>query len=49
MSLVDQRLQEKPCKTDPVCLTTFFGSLALLFVAAPVVVWGVELLFSAIR
>lgn len=49
MSLADQRLHEKPCKTDPVCLTAFFGSIALMFLAAPVVVWAVEAVAGAIR
>ncbi len=49
MSLADQRLDAQPCKTDATCLATFFGGLGLLFVAAPVVVWGVGMVFNLIR
>ena len=49
MSLVDQRLDAKPCKTDATCLATFFGGLAALFVAAPLVVWGVEFVVGLVR
>ncbi|MES2033941.1 MAG: hypothetical protein V4466_07185 [Pseudomonadota bacterium] len=49
MSLADQRLNAKPHKADATCLATFFGGLALLFVAAPVVVWGVDIVTSLLR
>lgn len=49
MSLADQRLDAKPCKTDATCLATFFGGLALLFVAAPLVVWGVDMVLHIVR
>jgi|GEM_PF-4663956 len=49
MSLADQRLDAKPCKTDATCLATFFGALAALFVAAPIVVWGVDVVTSLVR
>lgn len=48
MSLADQRLDAKPCKTDATCVATFFGSLALLFVVAPLVVWGVNAVWTMI-
>lgn len=49
MSLADQRLNAEPHKADATCLATFFGGLALLFVVAPLVIWGAEMLFSALR
>lgn len=49
MSLADQRLDATPCKTDATCLATFFGGLAALFVAAPLVVWGVEAVWNLVR
>ncbi len=48
MSLADQRLDAKPCKTDATCLATFFGGLALLFVVAPLVIWGIDALKNMI-
>lgn len=49
MSLADQRLDAKPHKADATCLATFFGGLGLLFVVAPLVIWGAEMLFNVIR
>ncbi|WP_172448646.1 hypothetical protein [Caulobacter mirabilis] len=44
MSLADHRLDAEPCKTDATCLLTFFGTIGLMFLAAPVVVWLVGLI-----
>ncbi len=49
MSLADHRLDAKPHKADATCLLTFFGGLALLFVAAPIVVWMVDVVVNLVR